>query len=84
MTWSVKIKRKVAETYDLKHEILPADQEDSMASLTSCLLRDVEIPENPVALDIGCGIGNSTLELHKKCIKKAHSMVLIYLVKVLA
>jgi ubiquinone/menaquinone biosynthesis C-methylase UbiE len=70
MTWSVKIKRKVAEIYDRKHEILPTDQEDSMTSLTSLLLRDLEIPENPVTLDIGCGTGNSTLELYKKCNQK--------------
>jgi ubiquinone/menaquinone biosynthesis C-methylase UbiE len=38
-----------------------------MINLTNLLLRDLEIPENVIALDIGCGTGCSTFELFKKC-----------------
>jgi ubiquinone/menaquinone biosynthesis C-methylase UbiE len=38
----------------------------SMASFTNLLLRDLQIPENSMVLDVGCGTGISTFELMKK------------------
>ena len=70
MVDSSELKRKVAQVYDRKHEIFEPTREKSMMTLTHLLLRDVEIPENPVALDIGCGTGHSTFELYSKCKKR--------------
>jgi len=38
----------------------------SMAFSTAMLIRDLQIPENPTVLDIGCGTGISTFELMKR------------------
>ena len=67
MVGSDGIKRKVAQTYDKIHEESEPTREKSMTTLTHLLLRDINIPENPTTLDIGCGTGYSTFELEKFC-----------------
>lgn len=67
MVGSDGIKRKVAQIYDVIHEKLEPNREKSMNNLTHLLLRDVDIPENPRSLDIGCGTGYSSFELEKLC-----------------
>jgi ubiquinone/menaquinone biosynthesis C-methylase UbiE len=37
-----------------------------MTFLTDLLIRDLQIPENPMVLDVGCGTGISTFELMKR------------------
>jgi len=37
-----------------------------MTFLTNLLIRDIQIPENPMVLDVGCGTGISTFELMKR------------------
>ena len=66
MLGSDGIKRKVAKTYDSIHEELEPTREKNMTKLTNLLLRDINIPENPTTLDIGCGTGYSTFELEKQ------------------
>lgn len=48
-----------ADTYDNTTEKL-------MALSTDMLIRDLQIPENPMVLDIGCGTGITTFALTKK------------------
>jgi ubiquinone/menaquinone biosynthesis C-methylase UbiE len=70
MVGSDKIKQKVAQIYDTIHEKLEPNREKSMTNLTHLLLRDIDIPENPRSLDIGCGTGYSSFELDKQCNQK--------------
>jgi len=62
-----QVKEKVARAYDLIHTPFDSNREESMIALTNLLLRDLDIPENAIALDIGCGTGCSTFELFKRC-----------------
>jgi ubiquinone/menaquinone biosynthesis C-methylase UbiE len=62
-----QIKEKVARAYDQIHTPFDASREEGMIALTNLLLRDLEIPKNTIALDIGCGTGCSTFELFKRC-----------------
>ena len=64
-----RVKEKVALAYDHIHTPFDANREEGMITLTNLLLRDLEIPENPIALDIGCGTGCSTFELFKRARK---------------
>ena len=70
MVGSDGIKKKVAQTYDQIHEELEPTREKYMTTLTNILLLDINIPENPTTLDIGCGTGHSTFALEKKCTHK--------------
>ena len=38
----------------------------AMTFFTDLLIRDIQIPENPTALDLGCGTGISTFELMRR------------------
>ena len=38
-----------------------------MSNLTCLLLRDIDLPETPRSLDIGCGTGHSSFDLDKQC-----------------
>jgi ubiquinone/menaquinone biosynthesis C-methylase UbiE len=67
MVGSVGIKRKVAQIYNNIHEKHEPTRDQSTSKLTNLLLRDINIPENPTTLDIGCGTGYSTFELEKQC-----------------
>lgn len=55
--------RQTAETYDLGVSERLGNSKWGIESLTGMLLREMRVPENPVALDIACGTGLSTFSL---------------------
>jgi ubiquinone/menaquinone biosynthesis C-methylase UbiE len=61
------VKRKVSKLYDNIHEQHDPTREKGMSKLTNLLLNNLEIPENPTILDLGCGSGYSTFELARHC-----------------
>ncbi len=68
MNESLEPKRKIEAAYDnfaKKYELTVGS---AMSSYATLLFRDLQISEEPVVLDIGCGTGIATFEL----IKKAH------------
>jgi ubiquinone/menaquinone biosynthesis C-methylase UbiE len=59
-------KRKVETVYDVSAETYDNVMSSFMVSYANRLIRDLQIPENPAVLDVGCGTGISTFELVKK------------------
>ena len=55
--------RQTAETYDEGVSERLGASRWGIESLTGMLLREMNVPENPVALDIACGTGLSTFSL---------------------
>jgi len=55
--------RQIAETYDAEVSERFGVSRWGIESLTGMLLREMKVPENPVALDIACGTGLSTFSL---------------------
>jgi len=66
------LKERVEIAYDGSSEIYDAIISSAMVEATNKLLSNIEIIEDPVALDIGCGTGISTFELIKRCHGKGH------------
>jgi len=60
-------KRLVEEAYDFQAPEYDANVGAGIRALTRQLLRDLRIPEAPVALDVACGTGISTLGLAEAC-----------------
>jgi len=60
-------KRHVEEAYDFQAPEYDANVGAGIRVLSRQLLRDLRIPEDPVALDVACGTGISTLELVEAC-----------------
>jgi len=68
-------KKKVEQSYDRTSStydgMMNYDVENpNIQSSYNQLFDGVSIPDNPMALDIGCGTGISTFELAKKCSRK--------------
>jgi ubiquinone/menaquinone biosynthesis C-methylase UbiE len=63
---TLDFKGKVETAYDVSAETYEDAMGSSMVSLTNLLIRNLQIPENPTVLDVGCGTGISTFELMKK------------------
>lgn len=61
-----QIKDKVEKVFDHSSTNYDTFIGDTMKQLTNQLLREITIPKNPIALDIACGTGISTIELIKK------------------
>ncbi len=61
------LKDRVEKAYMTSAEFYNETVENTMIFWSNILLRDLQLPENPKALDVGCGTGISTLELMKKC-----------------
>lgn len=61
------LKDRVEKAYKTSAEFYNETVENTMIFWSNILLRDLQLPENPKALDVGCGTGISTLELMKKC-----------------
>jgi len=59
-------KKRVEEAYDDSAGMYDDTVGRGMASSTNLLLRELQIPENPTVLDVGCGTGISTFELMKR------------------
>ncbi len=59
----LEIYRQTAETYDQGVSERPGSSRWGFESLTGMLLREMMVPENPVALDVACGTGLSTFSL---------------------
>jgi len=57
----------VEEAYDFQAPEYDANVGAGIRVLSRQLLRDLRIPEAPIALDIACGTGISTLELVEAC-----------------
>lgn len=55
-------KRRIEESYNLQ-----ADDYRGGKAVANLLLRDMQIPRDPVGLDIGCGPGVTTIALYEKC-----------------
>jgi ubiquinone/menaquinone biosynthesis C-methylase UbiE len=67
MTYTDDIKDRVEKAYKTSAEFYTETMENTMTYWSNVLLRDLQLPEYPKALDVGCGTGISTLELMKKC-----------------
>lgn len=59
-------KKRVEAAYDDLAGMYDDTVGSGMASATNSLLRELQIPENITALDVGCGTGISTFELMKR------------------
>jgi len=59
-------KERTERAYDISAEMYDKTVGKSMAARTNMLLRDVQLPEAPTVLDVGCGTGISTFELMKR------------------
>jgi ubiquinone/menaquinone biosynthesis C-methylase UbiE len=67
MTVTGDIKDRVEKAYKTSAEFYTETMEKTMTHWSNVLIRDLQLPDNPKALDVGCGTGISTLELMKKC-----------------
>lgn len=63
---TLDFKGKVETAYDVSAETYDDAMGSLMVSSTNLLIRNLQIPENPTVLDVGCGTGISTFELMKK------------------
>jgi SAM-dependent methyltransferase len=61
------VKAKFKKIFDSQGSIYDSAVGKRMIFTSNIMLRELEIPEKPVALDIACGTGISTFELIKKC-----------------
>ncbi len=61
------IKAKFKEIFDSQGSIYDSVVGKRMIYTSNLLLREITVPEKPVALDVACGTGISTFELIKKC-----------------
>ncbi|MBQ04765.1 hypothetical protein CL673_08720 [Candidatus Bathyarchaeota archaeon] len=59
-------KEKLKDAYNELSSSFDEVAGPSMIRFTRLLLREINIPEKPVCLDVGCGTGISTFELAKK------------------
>lgn len=59
-------KKKIEIAYDNFSVNYDAKQGSAMISFTTQLLYGLQIPKNPIVLDVGCGTGIATFELMKK------------------
>ena len=66
MSYPADHKQRTERAYDVSAEMYDKAVGKSMAARTNLLLRDVQIPEGPAVLDVGCGTGISTFELMKR------------------
>ncbi|MFX0203216.1 MAG: class I SAM-dependent methyltransferase [Candidatus Hodarchaeota archaeon] len=63
-------KRKVESRYDETSTEYDSFACDVMTKSSIKLLRDLDIPEDPVVLDVGCGTGISTFKMMELCENK--------------
>jgi ubiquinone/menaquinone biosynthesis C-methylase UbiE len=68
---SGNIRDQAENYYDDISQTYNQNMENSMKSITDTVLKDVNLPVNPVCLDIACGTGISTLMLAERCKGKA-------------
>ena len=62
-----EIRDRVERIFDYTSTNYDTYIEKTMTLTSNLLLREVNIPEKPTALDVACGTGVSTLELIKRC-----------------
>jgi ubiquinone/menaquinone biosynthesis C-methylase UbiE len=63
---TLDFKGKVEAAYDVSAETYDDAMRSVMVSCANLLIRNLQIPENPTVLDVGCGTGILTFELVKK------------------
>jgi ubiquinone/menaquinone biosynthesis C-methylase UbiE len=61
------IKQKVQQGYDTSSDFYDDAVGQVYVQYANHLLRDLTIPDNPTALDVGCGTGIATFQLLNKC-----------------
>jgi ubiquinone/menaquinone biosynthesis C-methylase UbiE len=61
------LKKKVEEAYDASSSVYDERAGVRYVQGTRFILREFQIPENPIALDVACGTGISTFELIRQC-----------------
>jgi ubiquinone/menaquinone biosynthesis C-methylase UbiE len=62
-----QFKEKVEKIFDYSSSNYDVYIGDWMKKNTNLLLREIKIPETPLALDVACGTGISTFELANRC-----------------
>jgi ubiquinone/menaquinone biosynthesis C-methylase UbiE len=66
--WAVMVdfKGRVEGAFSIFADTYDNTWEKPMTLFTNMLIRDIQVPENPMVLDIGCGTGITTFALAKK------------------
>jgi ubiquinone/menaquinone biosynthesis C-methylase UbiE len=67
MAHTIDYKNKMAQGYDYSAEFYDETAGQSMTSFTHLFLDDLQVPANPVVLDVACGTGIATFELMDSC-----------------
>ena len=67
MAHTIDYKDKMAQGYDYSAGFYDDVAGKGMTSYTHLLLDDLQVPDNPVVLDVACGTGIATFELMASC-----------------